>query len=207
MIWYQGESNAHNIEVHETLFPLLVNSWREYWNNEEMPFYFVQLSSIDRPSWTWFRDSQRLLAERIPHCEMAVSSDVGDSLDVHPRNKRPVGERLARLALHHEYGLDIIPSGPLFRKARLEKGRIVVEFDFADGLKTSDGAAVNCVEVAGENGQFSFVEAVIEGDRLVIHLAKDEKPAFIRYAWQPFTRANLVNAEGLPASTFRATVE
>ena len=207
VIWYQGESNAHNIEVHETLFPLLVNSWREYWNDKELPFYFVQLSSIDRPSWTWFRDSQRLLAERIPHCEMAVSSDVGDSLDVHPRNKRPVGERLARLALHHEYGLDVIPSGPLFRKARLEKGRIVVEFDFADGLKTSDGAAVNCVEVAGENGQFSFVEAVIEGDRLVIHLAKGEKPAFIRYAWQPFTRANLVNAEGLPASTFRATVE
>ena len=207
VIWYQGESNAHNIEVHETLFPLLVNSWREYWNDKELPFYFVQLSSIDRPSWTWFRDSQRQLAERIPNCEMAVSSDVGDSLDVHPRNKRPVGERLARLALHHEYGLDVIPSGPQFRKARWEKGRIVVEFEFADGLKTSDGTAVRCVEVAGEDGQFSYVEATIEDDRLVIHLAKGEKPTFIRYAWQPFTRANLVNAEGLPASTFRAAVE
>jgi len=86
-IWYQGESNAHNREAHERLFGLLVESWRKNWGDAELPFYFVQLSSIDRPSWTWFRDSQRRLMAEIPHTGMAVSSDRGDSLDVHPNRK------------------------------------------------------------------------------------------------------------------------
>ena len=99
-IWYQGESNAHNRETHEKLFRLLVESWRKNWGDAELPFYFVQLSSIDRPSWTWFRDSQRRLMAEIPHIGMAVSSDRGDSLDVHPKQKREVGERLAAWALN-----------------------------------------------------------------------------------------------------------
>ena len=92
-IWYQGESNAHNIENHERLFGYLVDSWRRQFDSPGMPFLMVQLSSINRPSWPAFRDSQRRLASRIPGVGMAVSSDLGDSLDVHPRNKRPVGER------------------------------------------------------------------------------------------------------------------
>lgn len=87
IIWYQGESNAHNMEVHERLFPLLVNSWRQNWN-ADLPFYYVQLSSIDRPSWTWFRDSQRRLAQTVSNTGMAVSSDRGDSLNVHPTRKK-----------------------------------------------------------------------------------------------------------------------
>lgn len=90
VIWYQGESNAQNIETHERLFPLLVESWRKNWG-EEFPFYYVQLSSIDRPSWTWFRNSQRELMETIPNSGMAVSSDRGDSLNVHPVYKREIG--------------------------------------------------------------------------------------------------------------------
>ena len=104
VIWYQGESNAHNMEAHEKLFSLLVQSWRRNWQSPELPFYFVQLSSLNRPSWPWFRDSQRQLMQQIPHTGMAVSSDKGDSLDVHPRDKRPIGERLAHWALHKEYG-------------------------------------------------------------------------------------------------------
>ena len=120
-IWYQGESNAHNREAHERLFRLLVESWRKNWGDAELPFYFVQLSSIDRPSWTWFRDSQRRLMAEIPHTGMAVSSDRGDSLDVHPKQKREVGERLAAWALNKTYGYkNVIPSGSLYKSVVFE---------------------------------------------------------------------------------------
>lgn len=206
IIWYQGESNAHNMEAHETLFNLLVKSWREYWDNPEMPFHFVQLSSLNRPSWTWFRDSQRKLAEAIPHCRMAVSSDVGDSLDVHPTRKKPVGERLGKIALFNEYGFDLIPSGPLFLKATARKNKVIVEFDWSEGLQTSDGATPRCFEVAEKNGIFRSVEAIVEDDKVILN-TKGMTPSYVRYAWQPFTRANLINGAGLPASTFRAIVE
>ena len=88
VIWYQGESNAHNWEAHEKLFKLLVNSWRKNWNDACLPFYYVQLSSLNRPSWPWFRDSQRRMLNEISHIGMAVSSDHGDSLDVHPICKK-----------------------------------------------------------------------------------------------------------------------
>ena len=201
VIWYQGESNAHNFEAHKELFPLLVSSWRTFWNNPDMPFHFVQLSSLSRPSWPWFRDSQRRLAESVPHCGMAVSSDVGDSLDVHPRLKKPVGERLARLALHHDYGAGITPSGPRFVKAVCSNGIISLEFEHAEGLNTSDGKPLRCFETAGEDGIFRPVEARIEGEQVIIETG-DGIPHQIRYAWQSFTRANLVNKDGLPASTF-----
>lgn len=204
-VWYQGESNAHNMEVHERLFNLLVKSWRAYWDNPEMPFHFVQLSSIDRPSWTWFRDSQRRLAKSIPHCRMAVSSDLGDSLDVHPKMKKPIGERLGRIALHEEYGFNIVPSGPLFSKATAGKDKVIVEFEWSEGLETSDGAPLRCFEAAGKDGVFHNVEATIEGDKVILN-TKGMTPCYVRYAWQPFTRANLVNGAGLPASTFRAAV-
>lgn len=205
VIWYQGESNAHNVEAHEMLFGLLTESWRANWNNPDMPFHFVQLSSLDRPSWTWFRDSQRRLSETTPHSGMAVCSDIGDSLDVHPRIKKPVGERLARLALHKDYGFDIIPSGPMFSKAEASDGQITVEFLYSEGLHTSDGKAVRCFEIAGKDGIFYPVDAVIENDRIIID-PKGMIPYHVRYGWQPFTRANLVNGNELPASTFIADI-
>lgn len=206
VIWYQGESNAHNMEAHEKLFTLLVGSWRTYWENPQMPFNFVQLSSIDRPSWTWFRDSQRRLAKTIPHCSMAVSSDVGDSLDVHPRQKKPVGERLGRIALHNEYDFKTVPSGPIFLRATAKKDRVVLEFDHAEDLKTSDGESLRCFETGDVNGIFRPAKAWIEGDKVIIG-TDGTSPHYVRYAWQPFTRANLVNGAGLPASTFRAEIE
>ena len=205
MIWYQGESNAHNTESHEILFGLLVESWRKNWDNPEMPFHFVQLSSLNRPSWTWFRDSQRRLAESIEHCNMAVSSDVGDSLDVHPRRKRPVGDRLARIALHDDYGLDITPSGPSFVRATYKGGEITVEFMYGEGLDTSDGGPVRCFEIAGKDEIFRPAEAFIRDNKIII-TTDGMTPCHVRYAWQPFTRANLVNSDGLPASTFRARI-
>lgn len=202
IIWYQGESNAHNMEVHERLFPLLVNSWRNTWE-QELPFYYVQLSSLDRPSWTWFRDSQRRLLYQTPVAGMAVSSDRGDSLNVHPTRKKEVGERLARWALHQMYGFDLIPSGPLLRSAEFSEGKVMLTFDYAEGLHTSDGEPVRTFEIAEADGLFVPAKAEITDGKIKVWNETVRAPRFLRYGWQPFTRANLVNAAGLPASTFR----
>ena len=207
-IWYQGESNAHNVELHEVIFPTLVDCWRRTWNNPEMPFYFVQLSSINRPSWPHFRDSQRGIAAKIPYCDFAVSSDKGDPWDVHPKEKAPIGERLARLALNQFYGMThVAQHGPTPMSARIVDGRTVIEFDDATALSTSDGKPLRGVEIAGETGSFAPVDfekqAKIDGNRIII----DSKAHRVRYAWKPYTDANLVNEAGLPASTFEIEVK
>lgn len=204
VIWYQGESNAHNMEAHEQLFRLLVDSWRANWKNQQMPFYFVQLSSLNRPSWTWFRDSQLRLMKSIPNTGMAVSSDYGDSLNVHPVNKQPVGERLARWALNRTYGYAITPSGPVFESVTRDGEALVVQFAYGDGLRTSDGKSPSCFEIAEEDGLYYPAQAEIEGNRVRLTCPQLKSPRYVRYAWQPFTRANLVNKDCLPASTFRA---
>lgn len=204
IIWYQGESNAHNREAHEKLFKLLVESWRKNWGDAHLPFYFVQLSSIDRPSWTWFRDSQRHLMEEIPHTGMAVCSDRGDSLDVHPKMKKELGERLAAWALNKTYGRkNVVPSGPLYKSMQVKGEVAYLSFDYADGLTTSDGQPIRTFEVAGEDELFYPAQAVVENGKLKVWSDKVKNPKTVRYGWQPFTRANLVNGAGLPASTFR----
>lgn len=202
VIWYQGESNAHNIEVHEILFPLLVESWRKNWN-KELPFYYVQLSSLDRPSWTWFRDSQRRMLKDIRCVGMAVSSDCGDSTNVHPTRKKEVGDRLARLALHDTYGKTLTPSGPLFRSVEFTNGAAFVTFDFNEGMHSSDGESLKTFEIAEHEGVFFSAMAEVVDGRIKVWSKEVKNPRFVRYGWQPFTRANLVNKEGLPASTFR----
>lgn len=205
VIWYQGESNAQNVETHERLFPLLVDSWRGYWQNPDLPFYYVQLSSLNRPSWCWFRDSQRRMMHVRPAMGMAVSSDVGDSTDVHPRMKKPVGERLARWALHGTYGYGrVVPSGPLYRAAEADGNAVLLSFDYGEGMRAADGKPLRAFEVAGSDGIFHPAEASVTDGRVRVVSPQVERPCIVRYAWQPFTRANLVNAEGLPASTFRA---
>ena len=207
-IWYQGESNAHNVELHEVIFPTLIESWRKTWNNPEMPFYFVQLSSINRPSWPHFRDSQRRLAAEIPNCDFAVSSDKGHPTDVHPKEKAPIGERLARLALNQTYGMEhIAQHGPTPISAKKAGNNLVIEFSNAKELETADGKPLRGLET-GSTGSFHTVpdkNIRIDGNRIIIENAS---PALlVRYAWKPFTDANLVNEAGLPASTFEITVE
>lgn len=206
-IWYQGESNAHNVELHEQLFPLLTESWRNEFDADSMPFYFVQLSSLGRPSWPHFRDSQRRLAERIPHTGMAVSSDKGDPDDVHPRKKRPVGERLSRLALRRTYGFDVEDSGPALRKAVASRGRMTLTFDHAEGLATSDGAAPRTFEIAEIEGIYYPAEAEIIDNKIILTNMDVKNPRFVRYGWQPYTEANVINGAELPASTFRAEAD
>ena len=207
-IWYQGESNAHNVELHETIFPTLVDCWRHTWNNPEMPFYFVQLSSIKRPSWPHFRDSQRRMAGSIPFCDFAVSSDKGHPTDVHPKEKAPVGERLARLALNQTYGMEhVAQHGPTPVRAFSFRGKTVIEFSDANKLMTSDGTPLRSLEIAGKTAGFTAVDfekkATIKGNCIII----EGEAHRIRYGWKPFTDANLVNEAGLPASTFEITVE
>ena len=173
-----------------------------------MPFYFVQLSSINRPSWPHFRDSQRKMAAKIPHCDFAVSSDKGHPTDVHPKDKAPIGERLARLALNQFYGMThVAQHGPMPMRAHRFGDKTVIEFSEAAELKTSDGQALRGLEIAGETGGFTPVDfskqAKIKGNRIII----DSKAYRIRYAWKPYTDANLVNEAGLPASTFEITVK
>ena len=204
IIWYQGESNAHNWEAHEALFKLLVNAWRKNWNDDCLPFYYVQLSSLDRPSWPWFRDSQRRMLNEISDIGMAVSSDHGDSLDVHPTCKQPVGERLARWALNKTYLKDIVPSGPLFRSADVRGEKVYLSFDYGQGMRSSDGKSLRCFEVAEFEGIYYPATAEEVGEQVKVYSKEVRNPRYVRYGWQPFTRANLVNRAGLPASTFRA---
>lgn len=222
VIWYQGESNAHNYEAHEKLFSLLSQSFHDALPTRDavtQPFYFVQLSSLNRPSWPWFRDSQRRLANAYTDLHMVVTTDVGDSLDVHPTRKAEVGHRLALQALYDTYEHhDLIPSGPEVTGVEIVGNEVtgievVVSFNWAEGLATSDGKAPSTFEVADyDKGIFYPAEARIEGDKVVLTCKEIGNAGngvnvvngvIVRYGWQPFTRANLINRAGLPASTFR----
>lgn len=205
VIWYQGESNAHNVELHERLFTLMEQSWRTFFDNAQLPFHFVQLSSIaPRRSWPHFRDSQRLLARHLPATWMTVSSDKGDSLDVHPRAKREIGERLAASALNHTYGYThVVPSGPDYCCGKRVGRALHLHFNYAEGMQAADDKQIIGFEVAGADGVYHPAVAHVEGDVLVVESDDEKQPCAVRYGWQPFTRANLVNAQGLPASTFR----
>ena len=205
VIWYQGESNAERVEVHEELFPLLVDSWRNYFS--DVPFYYVQLSSLNRPGWPIFRDSQRRLLESRPGLGMAVTSDLGDPTDVHYRQKRPVGERLALQALEKHYGHAVKADGPLAKEAARVGQDVYVDFYPQDALRSADGGPIVGFEVQdAADGLFHPVAAEVSGGLVRLDCAAIRAPKAVRYAWQPYTRANLVNATGLPASTFRLPV-
>ncbi len=212
--WYQGESNAHNIELHEQLFRLLRDSWSAYFGRRSLPFHFVQLSGLNRPSWPAFRDSQlRLNRGNGLHSGMVVSHDHGDSLDVHPRNKRPIGERLARLALHKNYDYrKLVSQSPRPVGIDIHEGCVRIAFsglnDANRGLHPASGDRIIGFEVAGKDGIFHPAEARVDENLLLVLLTCPEvkEPVEVRYAWQPFTRANLVNGAGLPVSTFKYRV-
>ena len=206
VIWYQGESNAENSVLYERLLPALVDSWREGWKSLNLPFYFAQLSGLERKGWPEFRDTQRRLAKTISTSGMVVTFDLGDSLNVHPARKKEVGERFAALALHELYGNAKAPVSPEMKKLELGKDRLVLIFDDAGILKTSDGAAPREIEVAGADGIFKTAQAEIVGNKLVVD-TKGWNPNLIRYGWKPFSRGNLVNGANLPVATFKYIID
>ena len=203
VIWYQGESNAEQIKQHEELFSTLVRDWRSYLKNQEMPFYYVQLSSLNRETWPAFRDSQRRLMSLIPNTGMAVCSDIGHPTDVHPRNKKDVGLRLSLWALAEVYGQPVEYSGPLFNSMKKSGNKIKLYFDHADsGLATSDKGEIRGFEIAGKDGSFVPAIAKIRKNHVIVSGLGVSKPEFVRYAWTPYSDGNLINKAALPASTF-----
>jgi len=211
-IWYQGESNAHEAQVYRRLLPLMIRDWRRAWGQGDFPFVQVQLANYKtdsgvpgRSEWAELREAQTAtLAE--PQTGMAVAIDIGDAADIHPRNKRSVGERLARWALSQHYGTGGLPSGPLFTRMTSETaGRLRCHFNYADGLKTSDTAAPKRVCIAGSDKTFVWAETRIEGETLIAWHPTIAKPVAVRYAWSDNpVGCNLVNSAGLPASPFRS---
>ena len=207
VVWYQGESNAHNMELHERLFPMLQKSWRNFFHDPKLPFYFVQLSSLNRPSWPRFRDSQRRMASRLRNTWMAVTTDVGDSLDVHYTNKKPVGERLGLQALHHSYDYNIESDGPICHSVSAKDNGLELQFIHTKSLSAKGGRLIG-FEVAGADGIYYPAEAQItSSNTILVKSSSVTRPLYVRYGWQPFTRANLVNEVGLPCSTFQWAVK
>jgi sialate O-acetylesterase len=210
VLWYQGESNsleAARVNEYKALMHLLITSYREGWHQQRLPFYWVQLSSIDTPYyhseyWPQFRDLQRQLVQEIKGGGMAVCSDLGFKKDVHPTNKKDIGERLARWALAQDYGVSLVPSGPLPVKAKYSNGKVIISFTYvSDSLTTADAKALRGFSLDGK----TEINAVISKGN--INIPAKDKPQFVYYGWKPFTDANLVNADRLPASTFKIKVQ
>jgi sialate O-acetylesterase len=208
VIWYQGESNAGRAYQYRTLFPTMIRDWRSAWNSN-FPFYFVQLANWhankaepDESDWAELREAQ-MMTLREPQTGMAVIIDVGDAIELHPRNKLDVGRRLAAWALAGTYGQKVTPSGPLFERYSIEGDKVRIHFKYGAGLKTSDGGPVKGFAIAGEDRRFVWADARIEGDTVIVSSSKISMPVAVRYGWADNPVANLYNRAGLPASPFR----
>lgn len=201
VIWYQGESNTEHIALHSRLFKMLIKDWRTHFNKPELPFYYMQLSSINRINWGEFRDIQRKLLS-IENTGMAVSADVGHRTNVHPTQKWVLGERLAKIALAKTYKKPIAFSGPLFDYVNAKEQQLEIHFNYNKGLTTTDGCEVKDILIAGENKVFAVAKSKIKKNVLIIWSPKIKKPRYVKYGYSSFTNGNLINKDKLPASTF-----
>ena len=209
-IWYQGESNAGRAEQYQTLFPAMIRNWRELWGQGDFPFLFVQLAPwrkiVDQPTesdWGELREAQRLTCKNVKNTAMAVITDLGDEMDIHPRQKAPVGERLARAALALVYGQKIVASGPRFEQVTFDGSKAVVRFSQVGGGLVAKGEKLVGFTLAGEDHKFHKADAKIEGETVVVTSDKVSKPVAVRFGWADYPVVNLYNQEGLPASPFR----
>ncbi|HEY1021924.1 MAG TPA: sialate O-acetylesterase, partial [Flavisolibacter sp.] len=202
VIWYQGESNADRAHQYRKLFPAMITNWRSDWKADKLPFYFVQISP-HRSQNPEIRDAQLYTYRSVPHTGMAVTTDNGDSLDIHPRNKEVVGKRLSLWALRNEYGQkDRVASGPLYKSMKVEGGKIRILFDFDKGL-AAKGDVLKEFTIAGADQQFVPANAKIEGNTVVVWNEAVKAPAAVRFAWRHIPAPNLYNGAHLPASPFR----
>ena len=208
-IWYQGESNRTRYEEYRTLFPTMISDWRDAWGYD-FPFYYVQIAPFgyggDSGQAAELREAQRL-AMRLPRTGMAVTMDIGNPADIHPRNKHAVGRRLALWAMAGTYGRsDLVHSGPLPTQPARAGAGVQVRFEHAGGgLVAPDGLTL--FEACGANGVWHPASAEISGDNTVL-VRCPEAGAIeqVRYAWGAADAAELFNAEGLPASSFRISL-
>lgn len=210
-IWYQGEANVGRAEQYKALLPTMIADWRKRFGQGDFPFYIVSLAAFmqhkDEPgddAWAELREAQDVVAHRVPHSGLAVAIDVGDANDIHPKVKKPVGERLALLALDGHYGRDVVSSGPRFVSIEpIPGGALRIHFDHVDGGLVVKGDKLEEFAVAGEDGRWFWAEARIDGDTVVVSSKQVPEPEHVRYAWQSNPKATLFNSAGLPAVPFR----
>ncbi len=209
-IWYQGESNLQTRHLYPDLQQALIEDWRTLWKNPGLPFYYVQLapnkSPESEPSGGQLPEMREAQARSlvIPHTGMAVTLDVGDEKNVHPRDKTAVGKRLARLALSGTYGKPGPSCGPLFRYSTVTGGKIRICFDHSGGGLMAKGGVLKQFAIAASDRNFKWADAVIDGETVVVSSPSVPQPAYVRYAWAANPAgANLFNSEGLPAAPFR----
>jgi len=212
--WYQGEGNASRPLEYRSLFPAMIKSWREKWNQGDFPFLFVQLANFMEPEaqpvdsdWAELREAQTLTLKKSPNTGMAVIIDVGEANDIHPKNKQDVGKRLALSALKIAYKKNIVYSGPMYASIEIDKHEVSVKFnETGEGLMVKNKYGyVNGFALAGSDKVFYWAKAYIKNkDTIMVTCDEVSAPEFVRYNWSNNPGdANLYNKEGLPASPFR----
>ncbi len=212
-IWYQGESNAGRAYQYRKAFPLMINDWRSRWGEGNFPFYFVQLASynaangnsVNGSSWAELRESQTKTLS-LPNTGMAVTTDIGDSGNIHPKDKQDVGKRLAEIAFHNVYGENNVYSGPMYQSMKMEGNKIRISFTHTGtGLMVKDKYGyIKGFEIAGADKKFHYAKAYVDGSDVVVFNDDIANPVAVRYAWADDAgEANLFNKEGFPASSFR----
>lgn len=208
VIWYQGESNTYDSYNYRNLFADMIKGWRERWNIGNFPFYFVQLAnyqtgSLSDGDWPLLRESQ-LKTLSVPSTGMAVTIDIGNPNDIHPRNKQEVGRRLALLALYYQYGNHVPYTGPLYKSYIIEENKIRINFDnIFGGIMAKDGE-LKSFEIAGSDKKFYKAQAIIQKNQVIVWSDNVPNPLAVRYAWNINPEGcNLINSAGLPASPFR----
>lgn len=209
-IWYQGESNAGEAYQYRELMPLMITDWRKQWGYD-FPFYMVQLASFTQiqtqpveSTWAELREAQTRTAMTLANTGMAVAIDIGEELDIHPKNKQDVGKRLALAARAQTYGEKIPYSGPVYHRYKVEGNKIRIFFLNTDnGLKTKNNEPLKGFTIAGLDHKFYWADAVINGNTIVVSSPEVDFPVAVRYAWADYPICNLYNGADLPASPFR----
>jgi len=209
-IWYQGEANAERAYQYRTLLPAMIRSWRKLFGQGEFPFYIVSLPAFmhhqDHPvesSWAELRESQAVTAQTVPNCGLAVTIDTGDPDNIHPADKKIVGDRLAFCALATCYGAKVPYQGPTFKSLEHLPGALKLRFKNTNGGLVAKDGKLEEFSVAGNDHVWHWADARIEGDSIVVSSPQVPKPEAARYAWQSYPKATLYNGAGLPAVPFR----
>lgn len=213
-IWYQGETNAGRAYQYRKAFPLMITDWRRHWGLGDFPFYFVQLASFNAgngnsehgSSWAELREAQAMTLS-LPNTGMAVITDIGESHDIHPKNKQDVGKRLAAIALNNLYGTTMEYSGPVYQSMKTDGNKIIISYTHTgSGLMTKDPYGyIKGFEIAGSDHRFHYAKAYIDGSNIVVYRDDVSSPVAVRYAWaDDALEANLFNKEGFPAAPFRS---
>jgi sialate O-acetylesterase len=209
-IWYQGESNAGDAATYRTLFPAMIQGWRRNWGQGDFPFLFVQLANYmdthPEPTdtgWAQLREAQTMTL-RLPNTGMAVTIDIGNATDIHPKDKQDVGHRLALWADNMVYGQKVVFSGPLYDSMKIEGSTLRLRFNYVDGgLILRSGPPARGFAIAGADGKFVWADARIDGATIVVSSPQVPQPTAVRYDWDDNPVGNLFNRALLPASPFR----